>query len=205
MVEIEFRASFTELLVEIEQFIAELVRTVHAIPNDERGAYNLPGDLSHLDRHPETFPRIRYCDAIAELGLAWGIDISSEQEKELIENHGGGPILITHYPNPMSARMQLLFAHRIERLAIKFFNMVPDPEDPDYVLSCDCIVPFGGECVGAAARVLQVEEFRTRLLGSPMFKRLMEKDPFAEEGFAWYLGMLERFPSVPHAGCGFGM
>ena len=205
MIEIEFRGSFDELLSEIERFIGCLVHGVQSIPESERTLFNLPPDMSHLAGHPDVFPRLRYSEAIRELKLPWGSDISSAQERKLIANHGHGPILITHYPNPMSDRMQLLFEHKVEGLAIKFFNMVPNPDDPEEVLSCDCIVPFGGECVGAAARVWQLDEFRSRLFGSLMFKRLKEKDQFAEEGFSWYLGMLERFPSVPHAGCGFGM
>jgi len=205
MIEIESRSSFEQLLHEIELFITGLVESALSIPVGERRLYGLPEDISHLERHLALFPRIEYCDAIAELGLTWGSDISSRLEQQLIKNHGRGPILITHFPNPESERMQRLFERNEDKLAIKFFNMQPDPEDSDYVLSADCIVPYGGECVGAAARVWQFEEFRSRLFNSLMFKNLKEKDPKAEEGFAWYLGMLEQFPSVPHAGCGFGM
>jgi aspartyl/asparaginyl-tRNA synthetase len=205
MVEIEFRGTFPELLSEINLFINALVKAAQDIPMADRAEYSLPVELDHLTRHPLDFPRIRYVDAIAELGLPWGSDISTELEKLLIENHGRGPILITHFPNPESERMKLLFDHKVEKLAIKFFNMLPDPEDPDYVLSCDCIVPFGGECVGSAARVHDFDQFQARLLASPMYKRLKEKDAYAEEGFTWYLYMLKKFPSVPHAGCGFGM
>ncbi|MFA6588541.1 MAG: amino acid--tRNA ligase-related protein [Patescibacteria group bacterium] len=205
MVEIEFRGSFSELLLEINLFINALVDATKKIPEADRADYGLPTDLKHLENHPLEFPRIRYADAIAELGLPWGADISSDLEKALIANHGQGPILITHYPNPASERMKLLFDHKVDKLAIKFFNMLPDPENPEYVLSCDCIVPAGGECVGSAARVHELAEFQTRLLSSPMFKRLETKDAYAKEGFAWYLHMLEKFPAMPHAGCGFGM
>jgi asparaginyl-tRNA synthetase len=205
MIEIEFRGTFDELLQEIELFIGSLVRQSLTIPESERQLHGLPTDLSHLDEHPDVFPRISYADAIAELGLPWGSDISSAHEKELIANHGKGPILITRYPNPMSERMRILLDHRVSGLAIKFFNMVPDPEDTEYVLSCDCIVPDGGECVGSAARVWRHEEFAERLYASPMYARLMEKDTFAKDGFGWYLAMLQEWPSVPHAGCGFGM
>jgi len=67
------------------------------------------------------------------------------------------------------------------------------------------IVPYGGAYVGSAARVYQYDEFRRRLFGSDMFKRLQQKDDRAEEGFSWYLSTFKKFPSVPHAGCGFGM
>jgi len=205
MIEIEFRGTFDELLHEIEFFITRLVRSVQEIPQAERLDYGLPGELSHLDNHPESFPRINYRDAIEELGLNWGDDISSKLERALIRNHGGGPILIVRFPNPESERMKKILAKDENDKAIKFFNMVPDPEDPDQVLSCDCIVPYGGECVGSAARVWKHEEFKSRLFNSLMFKRLKEKDPDAEIGFSWYLNMLKEFPSVPHAGCGFGL
>ncbi len=205
MIEIEFRGTFVELLHEIELFITRLVRSVQEVPESEREQFGIPKDLSHLDNHPEDFPRINYRDAIEELGLNWGDDISSKQEKQLIQNHGGGPILIVRFPNPESERMKKILAKDDTDKAIKFFNMIPDPEDAEQVLSCDCIVPYGGECVGSAARVWKYEEFKDRLFNSLMFKRLKEKDPDAEMGFAWYLGMLKKFPSEPHAGCGFGL
>ena len=205
MVEIEFRGSFTQLLSEIESFITRVVKSVQSIPEADRSAYGVPQDISHLDSFSKIFPKIRYSDAIQELGLEWGNDISSAQEQLLIANHGNGPVLITHFPNPESDRMQSLFKQKKEDLAIKFFNMIPDPEDNEHVLSSDCVVPFGGECVGSAARVYAYEEFKRRLFSSDMFKRLQQKDDKAEEGFSWYLSMLRHFPSFPHVGCGFGM
>jgi aspartyl/asparaginyl-tRNA synthetase len=205
MTELEFRGTFDELLVEIEMFLRALGQSMREVSVDERGTMGISEDLSYLDMLDKSFPRIRYADAIAELGLPWGSDISSSLEKKLIANHSNGPILVVRYPNPMSEKMQLLFNHGVKGLAIKFFNMIPDPEDPDYVLSADCIVPFGGECVGSASRVHTYQEFHNRLVNSLMFKRLLEKDPNALQGFSWYLGMLENFPSFPHTGCGFGM
>jgi len=205
MVEIEFHGTFDELLQEIESFINALVADIKEIPANERADYDLPVDLAHLKNHPTEFPKIRYQDAITELGLNWGDDISSKQEQRLITNHGGGPILITRYPNPEHPAMKEMIEGGQEDLAIKFFNMQPDPEDPRHVLSADCVVPYGGECVGSAARVWKYEEFKNRLFSSAMFKRLKEKDQKAEEGFAWYLGMLKQYPSIQHSGCGFGM
>lgn len=205
MVEIEFHGTFDDLLSEIEQYMGALVAAVRQIKPSERSSYGLPDDLAHLESHPQEFPKLLYTDAVAELGLTWGDDISSAGERELIKHHGNGPIFITRYPNPESPRMKKILAADPSDKAIKFFNMLPDPNDPDHVLSADCIVPYGGECVGSAARVWKYEEFRDRLFNSLMFKRLKEKDPHAELGFSWYLNMLKTYPSVPHAGCGFGM
>ncbi|MFA5052345.1 MAG: amino acid--tRNA ligase-related protein [Patescibacteria group bacterium] len=205
MVEIEFHGTFDELLAEIEGYMNALVGAVRTVQPSERTAYGLPEDLAHLEKHPQVFPKLLYREAIDELGLTWGDDISSAGERELIKNHGNGPIFITRYPNPESERMKKILEKDPDDKAIKFFNMLPDPNDPEHVLSADCIVPYGGECVGSAARVWRYEEFRDRLFNSLMFKRLKEKDGQAELGFAWYMHMLKTYPSVPHAGCGFGM
>ncbi|MFH1367416.1 MAG: amino acid--tRNA ligase-related protein [Patescibacteria group bacterium] len=204
MVEIEFRGTFPQLLAEIELYIGALVKSVLAVDPRQRKRLGLPTSLSHLEKHPAIFPKLNYAEAIRELGLTWGDDISSAGEQELIRNHGGGPIFIIRYPNPESEKMKKILAKSTDKKAIKFFNMQSDPADPDHVLSADCIVPYGGECVGSAARVWQYEEFKQRLFSSLMFKRLKEKDPEAKLGFAWYLDMLKTYPSVPHAGCGFG-
>ncbi len=200
MIEIEFRGNFDELLKEIEWFIGSLVKATLSLARDAGRK-----DFSHLENHQIVFPKIKYKEAIAELKLEWGSDLSSREEQQLIANHGGGPIFITHFPNPENKRMKRLIEKGGQKLAIKFFNMQPEPTDPDYVQSADCVVPYGGECVGSAARVWQLSEFRKRLYQSLMFQRLKQKDPAAKDGFSWYLGMLKRFPSHPHAGCGFGM
>jgi len=205
MIEIEFLGSFSELLSEIESFIGCLVGSAFSVAENERRRFGFSEDLSHLEQHPSVFPKINYADAVQELGVAWGDDLSSSQEQKLIQNHGACPIFIIRYPNPESERMKKILEKDGKDKAIKFFNMVPDSEDSDYVLSADCIVPWGGECVGSAARVWKLEEFKSRLFSSLMFQRLKEKDPDAELGFAWYLDMLKAFPSRPHAGCGFGM
>lgn len=204
MVEIEGAFSFTQLLEYIEGTITALVDAAKAIPVTERVLYGLPATLTHLSNHPARFTRLRYEEAIARMNVPWGNDLSSTQEQKLVAECGG-PIFITHFPNPEHPRMKALLAADPNGKAIKFFNMLPDPENPEYVLSADCIVPFGGECVGSAARVHEVDVFQERLYNSLMFKRLLEKDSDAKRGFAWYIEALQRYRSVPHAGCGFGM
>jgi len=108
----------------------------------------------------------------------------------------GHPIFITHYPNP-------LWNHKREIEVEKFFNMIPDPENPSRVLSADLILPFGGEAIGAAQRVHKFGELKGRLENSRMFKRLKNKGGGIED-FCWYLKKVKE-KSVPHAGCGFGI
>lgn len=204
MVEFEFRGTFAENLCMIEQTITAMVGVVCALPESEHAAYGLSRGVAHLASHPVSFPRINYSEAIEELGITWGDDISSAQEQQLVANHGQGPIFIIRYPNPESDRMKRILADDDRGKAIKFFNMVPDEQDPEYVFSADCIVPYGGECVGSASRVWHLEEFASRLYSSLMFTLLLKQDRDAKEGFAWYMEMMERYPSQPHAGCGIG-
>ena len=109
---------------------------------------------------------------------------------------GGVPLFITRFPDPM-----VDFGKTIE--VEKFFNMLPDPENSGRVLSCDLILPFAGESVGAAARVHLPDILEQRLKGSRMFKRLVEKGGDISD-FQWYIDQVKK-ASVPHAGCGFGL
>jgi len=113
-----------------------------------------------------------------------------------VEKFGNQPLFITHYPNP-------LYDHGKEIEVEKFFNMIPDPKNPKYVLSADLILPIGGEAVGAAQRVHKFEELKWRLENSRMFKRLVKKGGSLDD-FAWYLERVKE-KSVPHSGCGFGI
>ncbi len=200
LLEIEFAGNFDELLREIELVVNRIAREVleHPLPH----LLGLdPRKLDHLARVPERFPKLTYDEAIAtlkELGeeIEWGEDISSKREQMLVKYVGDVPLLITRFPDPMYD-----FGRHIE--VEKFFNMLPDREHPGRVLSCDLILPFAGESVGAAARVHLPDILEQRLRGSRMFKRLLEKGGDIAD-FQWYIDHVKE-ESVPHAGCGFGM
>jgi asparaginyl-tRNA synthetase len=196
LVEIEFAGDFEDLLQEINAAVLAMARGAVFAAGKTGLSKKRRDELLDL---PEYFPRIRYAEAIEALkGLGfpqvkWGDDIGSEMERALLDDIGDIPLFITHYPAPRPG---------IE--VEKFFNMHLDPEDTDYVLSCDLILPHGGEAVGAAQRHHEYEILRERLLASRMFERLVELGG-GEEDFAWYLDHIREFGSVPHAGCGFGM
>jgi len=88
---------------------------------------------------------------------------------------------------------------------MKFFNMLID-DDPvlDMVKSADLIVPYGGECVGAAEREFKFERLKQRLTDSVMFKQLQKQGKGIEE-FDWYLDYYKEKNRLPHAGCGIGL
>jgi asparaginyl-tRNA synthetase len=115
----------------------------------------------------------------------------------LVQAHGNHPLFITRYPDPMCD-----FGREIE--VEKFFNMLPDKENPGRVLSSDLILPVAGESVGSAARVDDVETLIHRLENSKMFARLQKRGGSLDD-FSWYINRSRENGMVPHAGCGFGM
>ena len=138
-----------------------------------------------LEFKPE---RMTYTKAIQilqedDFQVKWGDDIKSDMEKHLAKDN---PLFITHYPKE-----------------IKFFNMRENDEDSTIVNSADLILPGAGECVGAAEREYTYDKLKERLIGSAMFKRLIEKGNSIND-FGWYLDFYKN-PSMLHAGCGIGV
>jgi asparaginyl-tRNA synthetase len=197
MLEIEFAGNFKKLLEHIEKVIYRMVRDILNLPANTKKELGFgKNEVERLKKVKPIFPKITYDEAVKILELPFGSDISWKNEQKLMAKFGGHPTFITHYPNP-------LWNHGKEIEVEKFFNMIPDPENPSRVLSADLILPFGGEAIGAAQRVHQFEELKWRLENSKMFKRLENKGGGMED-FSWYLEKV-REKSVPHAGCGFGM
>ena len=199
LLEIESAGGFEQLLVEIEGVIkAMLCRVLIRQGTDQP----FISPLAATTKLESKFPRLTYDQAIEELKnmgeqIEWGNDISSKREQMLVQRFGQQPLFITHFPDPMHD-----FGKEIE--VEKFFNMLPDSATPGRVLSCDLILPYSGESVGAAARVHDPDEMVKRLKNSRMFKRLKSRGGSIED-FAWYIETVKKHGSVPHAGCGFGL
>lgn len=199
MLEIEFAGGFEALLKNIQGMVSSVAHIVAS----QAGRLGLDAQqAARLESCPLVFDRITYDEAIKELqsageSLAWGNDISSLREQLLVRRHGGQPLFITHFPDPM-----IDFGREIE--VEKFFNMLPDPERPGRVQSSDLILPGAGESVGAAARVHEVDVLVKRLEASKMFARLKRRGGSMDD-FSWYIEQVRKNGAVPHAGCGFGM
>lgn len=156
----------------------------------------------HIKSLQPPYASVAYRDAVAELGLEFGTDLSSAQEQELIRRNKGRPLFVTHYPQH-----------------IKFFNMRFNRQDPSIVNSMDLLLPYSGEAVGAAEREEDCGLLTQRLLGSEML-RLQKKAIALEPGFEsldekglekealsrfeWYMDIIRQHP-IRHAGCGIGM
>ncbi|MFI3322473.1 MAG: asparagine--tRNA ligase [Rikenellaceae bacterium] len=110
-----------------------------------------------------------------EFPVSWGLDLQSEHERYLVENHFKKPVILTDYPKE-----------------IKAFYMKQN-EDGKTVRAMDVLFPKIGEIIGGSEREWSLEKLENRIaeLEIPM------KDMW------WYLDT-RRFGSVPHSGFGLG-
>lgn len=110
-----------------------------------------------------------------EFPVSWGIDLQSEHERYLVEQHFKKPVILTDYPRD-----------------IKAFYMKQN-EDGKTVRAMDVLFPQIGEIIGGSEREADYDKLLTRIkeLNIPM------KD------MVWYLDT-RRFGTVPHSGFGLG-
>ena len=130
------------------------------------------------------FARIDYTEAVDilkksgqkfEYPVEWGIDLQTEHERYLVEQHVGRPAVVMNYPEKIKA----------------FYMRMND--DGKTVAAMDILAPGIGEIVGGSQR-----EERLDLLDARM--RKFNLDP---AHYQWYRD-LRRYGTVPHAGFGLG-
>ena len=138
--------------------------------------------LEHVKETP--FVRCSYTEAVDILlksgktfdyPVSWGINLQSEHERFLTEEHFKCPVIVYNYPKE-----------------IKPFYMRLN-EDGRTVTAMDVLVPGIGEIVGGSQR-----EERLDILEENMRRMGMN-----EEAYRWYAD-LRRYGTVPHAGFGAG-
>ena len=132
----------------------------------------------------QPFERIPYREAISilersgekfEFPLGMGLDLQSEHERWLTEQHVGRPVVVTDWP-----------------ASIKAFYMYRNDDD-ETVAAMDVLLGGVGEIIGGSQR-----EHRLGVLEDTI--RAQSLDP---DDYWWYLD-LRRFGSVPHSGFGLG-
>jgi asparaginyl-tRNA synthetase len=130
------------------------------------------------------FVRMDYTDAIEilknsgrnfEFPVEWGVDLSSEHERYIAEEHVGAPVIMQNYPKDIKA----------------FYMRIND--DGKTVAAMDVLAPGIGEIIGGSQREERLDVFD---------RRLAEMNLDAED-YAWYRD-LRRYGTVPHAGFGMG-
>lgn len=151
----------------------------------------LLGKLSNVLAEP--FARISYTEAVElltaankpnkkgkkrfEFPVEWGIDLQSEHERYLAEEHFQRPVFVFNYPAGIKA----------------FYMRGNDSDGGRTCEAMDLLVPGIGELIGGSAREerLDVLEAKIEALG------------LERTDYDWYLD-LRRYGSVPHAGYGLG-
>lgn len=132
----------------------------------------------------QDFVRMDYTDAIDilknsgkkfEFPVEWGVDLSSEHERFLAEEHVGAPIIMQNYPKDIKA----------------FYMRIND--DNKTVAAMDVLAPGIGEIIGGSQREERLD----------VFDRRLEEMGLNKEDYSWYRD-LRRYGSVPHSGFGLG-
>lgn len=130
------------------------------------------------------FAQVDYTDAIEilkkatkkfEYPVEWGIDLQSEHERYLAEEHFKSPVVVKNYPKD-----------------IKAFYMKQN-EDGKTVAAMDVLAPGIGEIIGGSQR-----ENNLAKLDARMDELGLNKDNY------WWYRDLRRYGSVPHSGFGLG-
>lgn len=131
-----------------------------------------------------SFVRLTYTDAIDILEksgrkfdypVSWGVDLQSEHERYLTEEHFKKPVILYNYPR-----------------SIKPFYMKVN-EDGKTVRAMDVLVPKIGEIIGGSEREWNLDILQQR-----------EKEQGLDAENYWWYEDLRRYGSVPHSGFGLG-
>lgn len=137
--------------------------------------------LTHVAQ--ASFERMDYSDAIVlleksgkkfEFPVSWGLDLQSEHERWLAEEHVGRPVILQNYPKE-----------------IKAFYM-RENDDGKTVAAMDVLAPGIGEIIGGSQR-----EERLSVLDDKLDAQGLREE------LEWYRD-LRRYGSAPHSGFGMG-
>ena len=188
---IEPEVAFAELS-DVAQLAEDMLKYVCKAVLEERAddmaffAERISKDaISRLEKLISTdFVRMDYTDAIDilkasgkefEFPVEWGVDLSSEHERYLAEEHVGAPIIMQNYPKDIKA----------------FYMRIND--DGKTVAAMDILAPGIGEIIGGSQREERLDVFDQRL----------EEMGLDKEDYSWYRD-LRRYGTVPHSGFGLG-
>ena len=134
-----------------------------------------------------SFEQMDYTDAISilekaaaggqkfEFPVSWGMDLQSEHERYLTEQHVGRPVVLKNYPKDIKA----------------FYMRLNDDEKT--VAAMDVLAPGIGEIIGGAQREERLD----------VLDRRLEEMNLNKEDYGWYRD-LRKYGTVPHAGFGLG-
>ena len=143
------------------------------------------GVIERLKKFQEaSFERLDYGKAIDILQKSgkkfdyapeWGMDLQTEHERFLCEEHVGRPMVVMNYPKDIKA----------------FYMRMND--DQKTVAAMDVLAPGIGEIIGGSQREERLDVLDARMAA-------MDLDP----SHYWWYRDLRRYGTVPHAGFGLG-
>ena len=174
-----------------EDFIKYCVNWALTHCQDDLEFLNKRIDKTLLDRlHSvvkEKFVRLPYTEGIKileeavakgrkfEFPVSWGMDLASEHERYLVEEHFKCPVIMTDYPKDIKA----------------FYMKIND--DDRTVQGTDVLFPQIGEIIGGSVR----EESYDKLMAEIERRNIPMKDMW------WYLDT-RKYGTCPHGGFGLG-
>lgn len=130
------------------------------------------------------FERIDYSEAVSllqksgqkfDFPVEWGLDLQTEHERWLTEQHVGRPVVVMNYPEQIKA----------------FYMRLND--DGRTVAAMDVLAPGIGEIIGGSQREERLDVLDAR----------MAQFGLDAEHYGWYRDF-RRYGTVPHAGFGLG-
>lgn len=148
-----------------DMFDKELIERLHFVINNDFVRLGYTEGIKILEESGKKF----------EFPVYWGVDLASEHERYLVEQHFKKPVILTDYPKEIKA----------------FYMKLND--DGKTVRAMDVLFPKIGEIIGGSQREESYDKLVARIeeLNIPM------KDMW------WYLDT-RRFGTVPHSGFGLG-
>jgi asparaginyl-tRNA synthetase len=189
---IEPEIAFADLAADAdlaERFLKSIFRALLAERGDDLAFFADRVDrgcVARLERFvSSSFERMDYTAAIAalensgkafEFPVRWGMDLQSEHERWLTEEHVGRPVVLMNYPKEIKA----------------FYMRLND--DGKTVAAMDVLAPGIGEIIGGSQREERPDVLDQRLAEHHL-------DPRAY----WWYRDLRRYGTVPHAGFGLGL
>ena len=170
-----------------ESFLKRVVRDVLDERADDMAFFAERIDKTLMPRLEtlvkDEFARMDYSEAIEvlqrakkkfEFPVEWGLDLQSEHERYLAEEHAGRPVVVMNYPQD-----------------IKAFYMRRN-DDGKTVAAMDVLVPGAGEIVGGSQREERLDVLDQQLEKMGLHEQL------------WWYRDLRRYGTVPHSGFGLG-
>ena len=174
-----------------EDMLKSVIKRVMEVCPDELSMLNKFVDKGLIDRLTHVansdFARVTYTEAVSilekavaaghafEYPVSWGIDLQTEHERFLTEEHFKRPTFVTDYPAEIKA----------------FYMRMND--DGKTVAAADCLVPGIGEIIGGSQREERLDVLERRIDELGM-------DP---SQYKYYCD-LRRYGSCKHAGFGLG-